>query len=383
MINLTEMVSGRTTVSRDVLGKAGEIETRVRPPVVAVWNTTSLCNLKCRHCYANSDLSRKEGELTTEEAKTLINNLKEIGVRILIFSGGEPLLRDDIFDLGRYAVEKGLVALLSTNGTLIDENVAQHVKDAGFKYVGVSIDGVGEKHDVFRGVKGSYRRAIKALQILNGLKVKSGIRFTVTKRNIRDLREIMDLLEDLGIQRICIYHLMYSGRGLNLIDEDLALEQRKRMIEFLLEKALEWRTIGSEIETVGSPVDGVFTYLKLKESNGELAMEAFKYLEKRGGDPSGHRLINIDHLGDVHPNQFWWDYTIGNVKEKGLSEIWFREDDEFLNKLREKHKYVKGKCRRCHFRVVCGGFRVRALRTYGDPWEEDPACYLTEKEIKG
>ena len=378
MINLTEMISGKVTVSRQILEDSSRTS---KSPITAVWNVTNICNLKCRHCYASSGLFKTQSELTTEEAYALIDDLKNLGVKILIFSGGEPLLREDIFELAKYARRKSLKTILSTNGTLINDDIGRRIKDSGLSYVGVSIDGAKERHDWFRGVNGSYEKAVEGLKIMKELGIKTGIRFTATKYNFEDLKSVIELLEELNIPRICVYHLIPSGRGLNLVEWDLNHSQKRMMMRFLLDKAFEWREKDAEIETVGSPEDGVYAYLLLKKIDDDLAKCALSYLMRRGGDPSADRLINIDYLGNVHPNQFWWDYTMGNIREKSLEEIWFNTDG-FLDKLRGKYKYVKGKCARCPFKEVCSGFRLRALRIYHDPWEEDPGCYLEEEELK-
>lgn len=382
MINITEMISGSTTVSKGIL-EDNKIYKVSREPVMAVWNVTNVCNLKCIHCYARSGPFKSRFELTTEEGMRLIDELRELGVKILIFSGGEPLLRDDIFKLARYAKKRGLKIILSTNGTLINHDIGKQIKNAGFDYVGISIDGMENRHDWFRGVKGSFSKAVDGLKIMKENGVKTGIRFTATKYNFEDLEKILGLLEKLHIPRICVYHLIPTGRGSDIFNMELNYEEKRKMMMMLLERAFKWEEEGNEaeIETVGSPEDGVYIYILLKGVDEELAENAFKYLKRRGGDPSADRLINIDHLGNVHPNQFWWDYNMGNIRRKGLREIWFG-DDEFLNKLREKHKYVKGRCAVCPFKEVCSGFRVRALRTYHDPWEEDPGCYIRDDELK-
>jgi radical SAM protein with 4Fe4S-binding SPASM domain len=373
------MVSGRLTVSKEILGGVGKIRNRPQA-TIAVWNITNVCNLKCKHCYANSE-ARDEGELTTEEALRVVDELRELGVKILIFSGGEPLLREDIYDICGHAARKGLVVLVSSNGTTINDDDILQIKRAGIRYVGISIDGSRRTHDNFRGVTGSFDKAVEALKMLKAGNVRTGVRFTVVKYNLPDLPAIIKLLEKIGVPRLCVYHLVYSGRALNMAGEDLSPAERREMLDFLLAKAIEWRELDAEIETVASPADGVYAYLWLKEKYPEFAEDAARYLELRGGDPSAHRLISIDHLGNVHPNQFWWDYTLGNIRERSLAEIWYNSGDSFFRKLKRKHKYVKGRCGRCIFKKVCGGFRLRALRVYGDPWEEDPACYLSDKEV--
>ncbi len=386
MISITKMATGKATVSERITyegdrshvpKKLVELSKSLKP--VVVWNITKACNLKCVHCYASAD-SSTSGELTTEECKAVIDDLAEMKVPLILFSGGEPLLRKDIFELASYAKEKGLKIALSTNGTLVSPEVADSLKEAGFEYVGVSIDGMKDTNDKFRGVEGAFERAFEGLINAKEAGLLTGIRFTVTKFNIKDIPAVVDLLAENEIPRFCLYHLVPSGRA--DFSYDISLKERRELLDWLFDKAIELHDEGckTEILTVDNPCDGVYVCLKLKEIDEELAIKAFEFLKFRGGDRSGAQLANIDMFGDVHPNQFWWDHTCGNVREDRFSEIWLNPKDELLIKLRNKTKYLRGRCGRCAYRQFCGGFRLRALRA-GDLWGDDPDCYLTDDEI--
>lgn len=383
MINLTEIVSGRLHVSKSVLGGRGGVSTgRPRAPTVVVWNATNACNLRCRHCYASSGV-RDRLELTTEEALRMVGEISSLGSRVLIISGGEPLVREDLPVVCREAKRRGLKVLISTNGTLINDAVIEELKRSKVDYVGVSLDGVGDTHDRIRGVKGSFDKAVESLKALRDSGVMTGVRMTVFKENLREVPIMLELLEELGVNRFCLYHLVYSGRAANMVGEDINRSERRRLVDYLIEKAFEWRDGKGEIETITMPVDGVYALTKVRENYPELVDKATQYLRLRGGDPSADRLLNIDHLGNLHPNQFWWDYSFGSIRRGGLRSAWFNKDNVFLNKLRRKHEYLKGRCGACPAKLVCGGFRVRALRVYGDPWMEDPACYISPGEVRG
>ncbi|MDI3497386.1 radical SAM protein [Archaeoglobus sp.] len=377
MISLSKLIAGEATVSRQITyggdssfipEKLKQFASSLRP--IVVWNVTNRCNLRCLHCYAsaNSDFS----ELTTEQCFQIVDSLAEFKVPLILFSGGEPLLREDIFEIAGYAKKKGIKSVLSTNGTLIDRDMAENLKV--FEYVGVSLDGVASTNDRFRGVEGAYERAFKGLLMASEV-VLSGIRFTVSKYNYKDVFSLIELAREHEIPRFCLYHLVPSGRA--EFKDDITNEQRRALLDNLLREA---EKEGMEIMTVDNPADGIYTYLKLKEADSEKAEMALEFLKFRGGDSSGIRLANIDHQGNVHPNQFWWDYTVGNVLERSFEEIWMGED-ELLKKLREKTKYLRDKCGKCHFKEICGGFRVRAYR-YGDLWGADPSCYLTDDDIQ-
>ncbi len=384
MIALTKMLTGKATVSKHLTYKGDGItrefrEISQKPIPVVVWNSTLKCNLKCVHCYANA--GQRVNELTTEEAKAMIDDLASMKVPVLLFSGGEPLLRDDLFELAEYAVKRGVPCSLSTNGTLITEEVAEKLKEAGFSYVGVSIDGLRETNDRFRGVNGAFDRAFEGLINAKNAGIMTGIRFTVTKYNLKDVPAVVDLLAENDIPRFCLYHLVPSGRA--DFSQDISNEERRGLIDWLIEKAIELHDSGyvTEILTVDNPADGVYLHLWLKErGEEEKAREALEFLKLRGSDNSGKRIACVDAEGFIHPNQFWWDYSCGNVREIPLSEVWLSPKDELLIKLREKTKYLKDRCGKCKFKEWCGGFRLRALRA-GDLWGADPSCYLRDDEI--
>jgi len=386
MIGITKMVTGEATVSKKLT--YGDDKSRIpeklvkaseKPIPVVVWNTTSKCNLKCIHCYANAG-GESKSELTTEEGMNFLSDLAEMKIPVLLFSGGEPLLRRDLFELASFITSKGVPVSLSTNGTLITEEIAERLKKTGFSYIGVSIDGLPKTNDRFRGIEGAFDRAFRGLLNSKEAGLMTGIRFTVTKYNVRDIPDVIDLLAENGIPRFCLYHLVPSGRA--DFKDDITLKERRELVDWLIQKSIQLHDDGykTEILTVDNPVDGIYVYLKLKEVDEELAENALEFLKYRGGDNSGYRLADVDMFGNIHPNQFWWDYTVGSIREKKFSEIWLNPEDELLVKLREKTKYLRGRCGRCKFKELCGGFRLRALRA-GDLWGDEPDCYLTDEEI--
>ncbi len=369
MISLSKIVSGEATVSKEltyggdgsfVPRKLIEFARSGRP--IVVWNVTRGCNLRCVHCYASA--GKASGELGTEECLSVVDQLADCGVPLVLFSGGEPLLREDIFEIAAYAKRKGIRCVLSTNGTLIDRDNFEMLEV--FDYVGVSLDGAEEINDAFRGVTGAFEMALRGLKLASEVTL-SGVRFTVTRHNYGELPKVLEIARRHEIPRFCVYHLVPAGRA--GFEDDIDNELRRRMIDYLMAEA---GREGVEILTVDNPADGVYAYLKL---GNEEILELLRY---RGSDASGVRLACIDYEGNVHPNQFWWDYTAGNVLRDGFSKIW--ESDELFRKLRRKVELLRGKCGICRFKEFCGGFRVRAYR-YGDLWGEDPSCYLRADEI--
>ncbi len=354
-----------------------------KKPVV-VWNITRKCNLKCVHCYSQSDGMDYQDEMTTEDGKKLLSDLGDFGVPVILFSGGEPLVRKDLFELGKYARALGMRVVISTNGTMINKYIAEKLKDIGVSYVGVSLDGIGQTNDNFRGVKGSFERALKGIRNCREMGIKVGLRFTINRRNVNDVPGIFDLLEKEDIRRICFYHLVYSGRGSQLIDEDLTKEQTRDIVDLIIERTADLHRRGKKVEvlTVDNHADGVYLYIKLLKENPKRAREVLELLKMNGGNSSGHGIGCVSWDGNVYADQFWRHHSFGNVKERPFSEIWTDMSDPLMKKLKNKKLYVKGRCAKCQYLDVCGGnFRVRAEAVTGDIWAEDPACYLTDEEI--
>jgi len=357
---------------------------RHRP--VVVWNSTRACNLRCLHCYSDSDGQVSPDELTTAEARGMLRDLAQFGVPAVLFSGGEPLLRRDLFELADFADGMGLRCTLSTNGTLITEDVALRIRKAGFTYVGVSLDGMEEVNDHFRCHKGAFRDAMEGFRhcVASGQRV--GLRMTLTRHNVGQLGDIFDFIEREHIDRACFYHLVYSGRGRDLRADDLSPGETRRAMDLILERTedLHQRGLAKEILTVDDHVDGVYLYLRLREKDPERAEQALARLRWNGGGlySSGVGIGAIDWAGYVHPDQFWTDYTFGNVRERPFSAIWMDTTDPLMRGLKDRRSHIVGQCRRCRYFDACGGsLRVRAAATYGNPWAWDPACYLTDEEI--
>lgn len=354
-----------------------------KKPVV-VWNVTRRCNLKCVHCYSQSEDRNYRGELSFDEGKGLIDDLAEFGSPVILFSGGEPLIRADILDLIRHAAGKGLRAVVSTNGTLITSKLAAQLKQIGLSYVGISLDGLEEVHDAFRGFQGTFARVMNAIKNCQNVGLKVGLRFTINRRNFQDIAGIFDLVEEKGIPRICFYHLVYAGRGTELVNEDLDHAQTRQVVDLIMDRTKKLHDSGLPVEvlTVDNHADGPYLYLRLKKEDPKRAEEVLKLLKMNEGNNSGRGIGCVSWDGSVHADQFWRHHSFGNVRERRFSEIWTDPSDELLMKLKEKKKHVKGRCAECRWLDICGGnFRVRAEAIHGDVWAPDPACYLTDEEV--
>jgi len=354
-----------------------------RRPIV-VWNITRRCNLKCVHCYSDSDSREFPGELNWLECRSVIDNLAAYRVPALLLSGGEPLIHPLFFYIAGYARELGLRLTLSTNGTLITPEIAKKLRDVGFSYVGISLDGIGETHDRFRGRAGVFEKAVNAFRNCRAVGQKVGLRLTLTKNTVDDLDSILDFIEEEDIPRVCFYHLVYSGRGANL--SLLSPDEMRAALDKIMDRVEAWHRDGKtrEVLTVDQPADGPYLLMRLEKSDPGRARKALELLRWNGGgnNSSGVGIANVDTQGNVHPDQFWQAHTLGNVRDRSFNTIWRDMSDPILRELRRNPRPVKGRCANCRFLQICGGgFRVRAWQKFGDPWAEDPGCYLSDAEI--
>jgi len=354
-----------------------------KKPVV-VWNVTRACNLKCIHCYARAVDRTHERELNHEQGLSLIDDLAAFGAPVVLFSGGEPLMRPDLVELASYAVSKGMRAVISTNGTLISKDMAKELKEVGLSYVGVSLDGMEEINDRFRGRKGAFKDAMAGIINCQEVGLKVGLRFTINRMNTAEVPRIFDLIEEYRIPRVCFYHLVYAGRGSDLVDEDLDHEETRKVVDLIIDrtKDLHDRGMAKEVLTVDNHADGPYVYLRMLGENNPRAEEVLTLLKMNEGNSSGRGIGCVSWDGSVHADQFWRHCSFGNVLERPFSEIWSDLTNPLMKKLKEKKRHVKGRCAICRWLDVCGGnFRVRAEAVTGDVWAPDPACYLSDEEI--
>ncbi|MCL1790972.1 MAG: putative heme d1 biosynthesis radical SAM protein NirJ1 [Peptococcaceae bacterium] len=354
-----------------------------RGPVV-VWNCTRTCNLKCIHCYSASD-HKVYDQMSHEQAKGFIDDLAEFRVPVILFSGGEPLMRPDCLELIAYAREKGLRTTLSTNGTLINEEKARALKDLGVGYVGISLDGLEDVNDRFRGQKGAFAKALQGIRNCLAVDQKVGLRFTINRHNHKFLNDIFDLVERENIPRVCFYHLVYSGRGSTMVEEDISREESREAIELIMERTLDYhrRGLNKEILTVDNHADAIYVYLKLKETDPQRAEYVRSLLLRNGGNRSGIAIGQVDWQGNVHPDQFTGGHCLGNVLERKFGDIWSDTSHEIMGGLKDRKALLKGRCAACaHLDMCNGNFRTRAEAVYDDFWAQDPACYLSDEEIE-
>jgi radical SAM protein with 4Fe4S-binding SPASM domain len=316
-----------------------------------------------------------DGELKGHEALSLLKDLAAFGVPVVLFSGGEPLMRPDLLDLARCAVDYGMRAVISTNGTLITKEKARELKTVGLSYVGVSLDGLEEINDRFRGKPGAFSKAMTGIRNCQEAGIKVGLRLTLNKMNLSEVPRIFDLLEAADIPRVCFYHLVYAGRGSDLIQQDLDHEETQSVVDLIIKRTKDLHERGKpkEVLTVDNHADGPYLYLKMVHEGNQRAAEALQLLKMNEGNNSGRGIACVSWDGAVHADQFWRHLTFGNVKSRPFSQIWTDLSHPVMAKLKEKKRHVKGRCSTCRWLDICGGnFRVRAEAVTGDVWAPDP-----------
>jgi heme d1 biosynthesis radical SAM protein NirJ len=354
------------------------------PGPVVIWNLIRRCNLTCKHCYSISADKDFPGELSTAEVYGVMDDLKRFRVPVLILSGGEPLLRPDIFDIAQRAKGLGFYVGLSSNGTLIDESNIRRIAETDFDYVGISLDGIRETHDKFRRMQGAFEKSLAGIRLCRDLGLKVGVRFTMTQDNAHDLPGLLKLVEDEGIDRFYFSHLNYAGRGNKNRKDDAHHQMTRQAMDLLFDTCWEYKQRGldKEFTTGNNDADGVYFLHWVEKHFPDRAVHVRAKLAQWGGNSSGVNVANIDNLGNAHPDTMWWHHTLGNVRERPFSDIWMDVSDPIMAGLKAKPRQVGGRCGACaHFDICDGNTRVRAQQLTGDPWAEDPGCYLTDEEI--
>ncbi|MCJ8170848.1 heme d1 biosynthesis radical SAM protein NirJ [Atopomonas sediminilitoris] len=355
-----------------------------RDSPVVIWNLIRRCNLTCRHCYSTSTDTDFAGELNTAEAHNVIDQLNEAGVRVLILSGGEPLLRPDVFELADHARELGFYVALSTNGTLIEEHNLPHIAAAQFDYVGISLDGLRDTHTYMRRDPSAYDKSLRAIALCRSAGIKVGLRTTLNQHNAAELPALLDLMHELDVQKFYLSHLNYSGRGKHHRKQDAQLRMTREAVDLLIARA--WDDIcqgrNTEYVTGNNDADAVRLLDWAQTHRPDDYDKLLTMLTRWGGNATGSSIANIDNLGEVHPDTYWWHYSVGNVRKRSFKDIWFDNPDVLLTELRRRPRPLGGRCGACQWLAVCGGnTRTRAWATSGELWAEDPGCYLTDQEI--
>ncbi|MBI5050603.1 MAG: radical SAM protein [Nitrospirae bacterium] len=342
----------------------------VEPRWIA-WEITRRCNLKCIHCRSSSEMVvSKHPDFPTEEAFRVIDDITSYAKPVIVLSGGEPLLRKDVFDIAKYGTEKGLRMCLATNGTLVTDEICEKIKASGIRIVSLSLDGSSEVvHDDFRNQKGAFSGTINAARLFK----KHGIEFIInssfTKRNQGDIQKVYKLAKELGATAWYMFMIVPTGRGKEIMNELISKEDYEELLEW------HYQMEKGEKDMLVRPTCAPHYYRivlqKSKEEKEKFERRTLKF--STGGAKgciAGQLISLIDVDGNVLPCSYF-PKSAGNIRQKTFKEIW--EDSELLKELRDFKKY-KGRCGLCEYINVCGGCRARAYSVYGDYLEEEPFC---------
>ena len=385
MLPVTELIAlavGRSAIDELNARAPRRFEAVTRNAPVVIWNICMHCNMHCPHCYAAAVAEPSPTDLSHEEGIDLLDQLADAGIRVVIFSGGEPLLRADAFELIAHAKRRGINPQLSTNGVLIDEGVAKRLTEVGVAYVGVSIDGIETFNDAYRGLQGGFEAALRGLRNAKAAGMKTGLRMTLSRRNFDQLESMVDVARGARVNRFYVSHLVYSGRGYKVAHEDLSRQQQRSTLTWLFEKAESLLEADPEFKIVtgSNDSDGVFLLRWIRDRHGEAAgAKVHELLLQRGGNSAGERILNVDPRGRVHPDQFWRAAVLGDIRKEGFAKIL---EHPLRAQLAQRLDFLKGRCGACSEREICrGSHRERALAFHRDPWAPDPACVMEDAEI--
>jgi radical SAM protein with 4Fe4S-binding SPASM domain len=321
--------------------------------------------------------------LTTEQAKDLLAQLKQAGCPVVLFSGGEPLLREDIFEILAEARHLGLRTVISTNGTLIDVTTAKRLNELEVGYVGISIDGPEAFHDTFRQVPGCFNAALEGLQQCRSAGLKTGLRFTMTRDNIQHVPFVFDLAVAQNVRRICFYHLVRTGRAVQLQDQAPDVTQIRRALDVIIEQTRQHVHTGrlDEVLTVDNHADGPYLLVRMQQEGHPHMDQATQLLVDAGGSRVGTGIACVGWDGQVYADQFWREYPLGNVTQRAFTEIWHRNNEPVLMKIRAKDTWAHPRCRSCKWFSLCkGNYRFLGPDPAPGHWLNEPACYLTDQE---
>lgn len=343
-------------------------------PRLIFWELTKRCNLKCAHCRAEADDTLFSGEMSTDEALRVVDDIAAFAKPIMVLTGGEPLFRDDVFDIAAAAKDKGLRTALATNGTLIDGALAERIKLSGIQRVSISIDGHdAASHDGFRGIAGSFEAALRGADYLKGAGVEFQFNTTVTRRNVDRIDDILRMAERFGAKALHIFMLVPVGCGVEIAETDMISKEK-------YEEVLRWfyhttRSIDMEFKATCAPHYYRIMRQEAKLEGRKISVESDGMAAMTRGCLAGSGVCFISHRGDVQPCGYL-PLVAGNVLQQPLRDIW--EKSELFIGLRNLDN-LKGKCGLCEYKSVCAGCRARAFYHSGGYLDEEPYCVYAPK----
>lgn len=349
-------------------------------PFLVIWETTQACDLACRHCRASAQPGRDEQELSTNEAKGLLRQVKRLGDPLLVFTGGDPLKREDLFELIEYSVSIGLRTTVTPSATpLLTAEAVKRFKECGVARMAISIDGPDARtHDEFRQVAGSFQTSIDALNAARACGMETQVNTTVTRGNMRRLQEIAALVAESGAKLWSVFFLIVTGRA--QIEDDLTAEEYEQVFEFLYETSL---AAPFDIKTTEAQHYRRYVAQRRKKdgaAGGATGGMVPPAIARQAGINDGKGFVFVSHRGEIYPSGFL-SVSAGNVRDVELGDA-YRTTPMFLS-LRDSSQ-LEGKCGDCEYRNLCGGSRSRAYALTGDYLESDPRCvYIPVDSLTG
>jgi len=346
-------------------------------PFLIVWNFTNMCNLKCKHCYQRADKPLPD-ELSLEEKLNVVEQLDKADVAAIAFSGGEPLIHPHFLRIASEAASRGMYISVATNGVTITEDFAKKMKEAGVRYVEVSLDSVDpNKHDSFRGIPGAWERAVRGIKNSVNAGLTTGIATTLTKMNYNEIEDIVNLAEELGVKRVIFFNFIPVGRGTDILDWDLSPEEReealKTMYKLATTRKVEVASTAPQFARVSLQLSCkkavAPTHFAFSADPGLIALADFI-----GGCGAGRIYAAVQPNGDVTPCVFM-PIKVGNLREESFEDVW--EKASLFTMLRNR-ELLKEPCNKCPYKYVCGGCRARAYSYTGDPLGPDPGCIIAK-----
>jgi len=342
--------------------------TGIKAPRIIAWEITRSCNLSCVHCRAAAEFGHYHGELSLDQIKATIDDIVTISNPIIILTGGEPLMRPDIWEIVDYAQEKGAMPVIGTNATLITDDIAQKMSDHKIPRISVSVDfPTAADHDKFRGQEGCFDLTIEGIKIAKRHGVGVQINMTVTTLNAHLMEEMHTLAEDLGVDAFHIFMLVPTGRGEDLLDKELPPLEYERVLAWAYERQ---KTSPLHFKPTDAPHYYRIIRQLAKAEGKKVTREEYGLDAMTRGCLGGITFCFISHIGDIQPCGYF-DMQLGNVKQQPFSQIW--TESKVFNELRD-YSLLKGKCGRCEYKAVCGGCRARALSVTGDYLAAEPYC---------
>jgi heme b synthase len=357
------------------MNKNSDPESKTPELRMIAWEVTRRCNLSCIHCRASADRGPYPGEFSTKRCLSLIDDIVKFSNPVIILTGGEPMMREDIFEIAGYGTNKGLRMVMAPNGTLIDEENAQRIVDSGIKRISISIDGADrESHDRFRKVEGAFEGALRGIEYAKRVGLEFQINTTVTSTNLKELPDILDLAIKIGAVAHHIFLIVPTGRAKELKKDNIPIQDYERALHWFYEKRDQ---VPIHLKATCAPHYYRILRQRARQEGKKITFKTHGLDALSRGCLGGVSFCFISHIGQIQPCGFL-ELNCGDLNDTGIEDIW--NNSKIFQSLRYFDGY-NGKCGICEYRTVCGGCRARAYESTGDYLGEEPYCTYQPKGL--